>query len=250
MTDGKKLSDRVYDALRQDILATRIQPGEKLSEAQLAARYGVSRAPIRDAFARLEQDRLVEVRPQVGTIVSQISEDAAMNVVAIRLLLEPPAARAAASNLTDEDRERLRTAFERLSSLAPNSEAKKLQLFETDGLLHALIWERCGNPEVKRILDRYRGQIQRVRHSNAELGNRLQPSEREIREIYQALLRGDGEGSARALARHLKNIGRAVKSIFAALASQAPARKSASDPQPNTRGASAVKPAASIHTPR
>jgi DNA-binding GntR family transcriptional regulator len=224
MRDSMKLSDRVYDALRRDILATRIRPGEKLSEAQLAARYGVSRAPVRDALSRLEQDNLVVVRPQIGTIVSPISEDAIMNILEVRMLLEPEAARKAAGNLTEDDRETLSRHFERLAQLEPGSETKKRALFETDGLLHSVIWERCGNPAIKRILDGYRGAIQRIRLSNAEFGNRLEPSEQEIRAIFSALHRGDGAESARAIAQHLENIGKALRSIFASMPTATQAR--------------------------
>jgi GntR family transcriptional regulator, rspAB operon transcriptional repressor len=211
------ISEKVYDELRRDILEARIPPGEKLSEVQLANRFGVSRAPVRDAITRLQQDHLVQVKPQIGTIVSPISEETISNVLEVRILLEPHAAEKAAANFTDEDREILSYHFDRLSKLDPDSEARKRKLYETDALLHNLIWDRCGNPEIKFILDRYRGEIQRIRLSNAELGNRLAPSEQEIRAIFEALDRGDGAETARALGLHLENIRKALKTIFAAL---------------------------------
>jgi len=214
----KNLSEQVYDSLRRDILEVRILPGEKLSEMQLAARFRVSRAPVRDAITRLQKDHLVQVRPQIGTIVSPISQQNILNVLEIRMLLEPHAAKRAASNFTDQDRELLAYNFHLLSKLEPESEARKRKLHETDALLHQLIWERCGNPEIMLILDRYRGEIQRIRLSNAELGNRLNPSEQEIRAIFDALVHGDGPQAARALRVHLENIQGAVVTIFAALA--------------------------------
>ncbi len=224
MLNNRNLSEKIYDCLRQDILTARIPSGEKLSEVQLAERFGVSRAPIRSAITRLQQAHLVQVRPQVGTIVSPISEEMIMNILEIRILLEPHAAQRAASELTEDDRYALSQHFDRLSKLPPDSEARKLKLFETDALLHDLIWQRCGNPEIVQILDRYRGQIQRVRLSNADLGHRLAPSEQEIRAIFEALNRSDGIESARALTVHLENIRKAVKSIFASLTLSAPVK--------------------------
>jgi DNA-binding GntR family transcriptional regulator len=145
-----------------------------------------------------------------------------MNVLEVRILLEPPAARRAASNFTEDDRELLSHHFQRLAMLDPDSKAKKRMLYETDALLHNLIWERCGNPEIKLILDRYRGEIQRIRLSNAELGNRLAPSEQEIRAIFDALHRGDGDATSIALTQHLENIREAVKVIFSALSGGVP----------------------------
>jgi GntR family transcriptional regulator, rspAB operon transcriptional repressor len=81
------IGDQVYKALRLEIMEMRIKPGEKLSEVQLAQRFNVSRAPVRDAIRRLRQEKLVLVKPQVGTIVSLIFPDQATEICDVRLLL-------------------------------------------------------------------------------------------------------------------------------------------------------------------
>lgn len=182
----------------------------------------------------------MQVRPQVGTIVSPISEDMIMNILEVRILLEPHAAQMAASRITEEDRELLSQHFDRLARLGFDSEARKRKLFETDALLHDLIWQRCGNPEIGLILDRYRGQIQRIRLSNADLGNRLAPSEQEIRAIFDALNRGDEIESAKTLTAHLENIRTAVKSIFAALSGGSP-EKAKTEANSRARSADQLK---------
>ena len=67
------IGDSVYEQLLEEILTLQYLPGEKLSEILLAEKYGVSRAPVRNALGRLEQDGLVRIKPQSGTIVSEIS---------------------------------------------------------------------------------------------------------------------------------------------------------------------------------
>src|SRR5690349_478510 len=58
---------QVYARLRAAIIAAEFEPGRQLSENELAARLGVSRTPVREALARLREERLVEIVPQLGT---------------------------------------------------------------------------------------------------------------------------------------------------------------------------------------
>jgi DNA-binding GntR family transcriptional regulator len=213
MEPHKNLTESIYEILRTDILKSTIKPGEKLSEVRLAKRFNVSRAPIRDAITKLQQDQLVLVKPQVGTIIMPVSLKKAKDILQIRLLLEPYAAQIAAQKITKEDRELLRDQFEKLARVKDAGEGKKQRLFETDWLLHNLIWERCENPEIKAIINNYRDEMQRVRRSTVELKNRMLPSEKEMREIYKALLANKGPQARKAMVTHLANILRAVQSI-------------------------------------
>ena len=63
-------TSEIYDALKEDILALRLEPGSKMSEASVAEKYGVSRSPIRKVFNKLESENLLTVLPQKGTFVS------------------------------------------------------------------------------------------------------------------------------------------------------------------------------------
>jgi GntR family transcriptional regulator, rspAB operon transcriptional repressor len=209
----KNLADHIYESLRKDILELRIIPGEKLSEVQLAQKFSVSRAPVRDAISRLHQENFLIVKPQVGTMVMPVSLQKARDILQVRILLEPFAARLAVPNLVKEDLESLDFQFLRLGKAEEIGEKKK-RLYEADSVLHNLLWERCGNAEIKNILDKYRGEIQRIRLSNAELANRLMPSEKEMREIYKALVARDSVRAGKAVLLHLKNIQKAVEKIL------------------------------------
>ncbi len=86
------LRNGIYDAVRADILACRLAPGNEMREQDLAARYKVSRAPVRDALLRLERDDLVTVVPRQGSRVNPISIADARDLFQLRLLLEPACA--------------------------------------------------------------------------------------------------------------------------------------------------------------
>ena len=90
------LRDRIYTSIRRSILSGEFLPGIELREQCLAERFRVSRSPIRDSLLRLEQENLVTVLPRQGYLVNPISIADVENMFALRLLIEPVCAAAAA----------------------------------------------------------------------------------------------------------------------------------------------------------
>ena len=90
------LTEQAAEILRTDILACRLAPGATLSEAALAARTRLGRAPIRAALARLADEGLVLAVPRRGWVVSTVTIRDIHEVFDLRLILEPEAARRAA----------------------------------------------------------------------------------------------------------------------------------------------------------
>jgi DNA-binding GntR family transcriptional regulator len=90
------LRDTIYQSIRRAILICEFEPGQELREQILAERYHVSRSPIRDALLRLEQEKLVTVSPRQGYRVNSISASDSKDLFALRLLMEPVCAAAAA----------------------------------------------------------------------------------------------------------------------------------------------------------
>ncbi len=213
----RTLTDHIYESLRDDILELRLRPGEKLSEVKLAERYGVSRAPIRNVIARLEQAKLVVVRPQIGTLISPISFEKLLDILEVRLLLEPQAAAAAAERIDAGDLELLDEAFRRFEKETADSEAGRKAHFETDALLHRTVWKWCGNAEIAHILESYRGEIYRIRISNSELAHRLVPTAAEMRVIYQAIRSHSAEEAREAMRRHVFNTRQTVAGLLETL---------------------------------
>lgn len=84
----RPVSELVLDRLRQDIIEDRFALGEKISEGQLSEVYGVTKAPIRSAYIRLEGEGLIEIRPQHGTFVFRPSVDELRALCELRTALE------------------------------------------------------------------------------------------------------------------------------------------------------------------
>jgi len=95
------LAERAYELIRLDILTFRLRPGEKTSERQLAERYGLGMAPIRSALPRLVQEGLVEKTGERGTFIAPLTLRAVRDTYQMRFLLEPAAAKLAATRGMD-----------------------------------------------------------------------------------------------------------------------------------------------------
>jgi DNA-binding GntR family transcriptional regulator len=89
------LHEQVFRALRKEILAGRMKPGEKLLEAEVAVRFGLSRNPVREAIAHLEQIGLVRNIPNRGTYVAKLSQEEAHDMLLLRAHFELLAVRLA-----------------------------------------------------------------------------------------------------------------------------------------------------------
>ena len=200
------LTDKIYNALRDDIINLRIKPSTKLSEAKLAADYKVSRGPIRNVVQRLVQDELVEVKPQIGTIVMPISLQKARDILQVRLLLEPFAAEEAAKKAAPDELAELEAELNELERLPEDSAEKKTSLFAADNLLHQTIWRLCGNHEIAHIITNYKNEMLRIRLSTLELANRLTPSAKEMEHIFQTLKDRDPAAARQAMETHIGNI--------------------------------------------
>ncbi|MCS6773480.1 MAG: GntR family transcriptional regulator [Anaerolineae bacterium] len=109
---------RVYSQLREMILNSKLEPGEWLRQEQLAALFGVSRTPVREALRMLAQEQLVEFVKNHGVRVVPLSWEEFEELYALRIGLEGLAARLAAEQATDEDIASLREAFAHIEQLA------------------------------------------------------------------------------------------------------------------------------------
>src|SRR2546423_13163446 len=93
LQDHPSLQEKVYDHLKQAILAGEIEPGERLLETRLAQSLGVSRIPVREAIRKLEREGLIVVFPRRGVYASSLSPRDVDEVYAVRAVLEGLAAR-------------------------------------------------------------------------------------------------------------------------------------------------------------
>ena len=157
--ERRTTTDIVFDELREEIASLKLLPGTKLSEADIARRFGVSRQPVRDAFARLENLDLLLIRPQRATEVRKFIMPRISHARFVRLAVELEVIRRACSVWDGDHTKILERNLEEQKSAV---EAEELDRFHVlDYEFHKLICELCGLPmafetiqECKQHVDR------------------------------------------------------------------------------------------------
>jgi DNA-binding GntR family transcriptional regulator len=102
-TSRSSLRQRIYAAIKNDIITCKLAPGEPLSENQFVERFQVSKTPIREAFTSLEQDHLVEYIANRGFMVAPISVNDVKEIFEARLFYETALFKLALKKITPED---------------------------------------------------------------------------------------------------------------------------------------------------
>jgi DNA-binding GntR family transcriptional regulator len=140
----------VADALEEDILAGRIAPGAPLHQLDLAAAFGVSRVPVREALHMLLERQLAVRVPRKGVIARPITVQGVRDVFAARRILDAEATRLATARMGPAEIASLEAIIER-QRMAARAHDLAVSL-ATDRTFHATIWGACGNDVLAGLL--------------------------------------------------------------------------------------------------
>jgi len=154
------LRDAAYVAIRDAIVRGDILPGASVNNAELAERLGLSRAPLRDALARLAHEGLVETKPQSYTRVTPLVLRDVRDAAQVVRAMHEVAARAAASRLTAEQIDAMRQANRRFEAATKVGDLDAAM--DADDELHGVLVQACGNRAVAATIERYTPLIRRL----------------------------------------------------------------------------------------
>lgn len=156
--DGMSDGGDVVGCLRQLILVGEYEPDERLIEAQLAKRLGVSRTPVRQALTMLEAEGLVEISPNRGAMVCSFSTEDVGDIYDLRAVLEGYAARRAADRISEDELIRLRSLAEAQEAITPGSfedhEEEIRHLVATNQEFHGTIVAASRNGRLEKLIHR------------------------------------------------------------------------------------------------
>ena len=201
----------VQAAIRDAIVRAELPPGAKLSENELADRFGVSRTPIREALGRLRDDRLVQVVPQLGTFVARISIQAISDAHFIREALECAAIRPAAEQAGEEDMAALEENIRSQERVRDSGDLDAWYLL--DDAYHRYLCDLSGHPAVWPVSERAKSHLNRLRRISLSLPDYLPEMVVEHREIATAVGARDADGAEQALRHHLRMVLREIPRI-------------------------------------
>jgi DNA-binding GntR family transcriptional regulator len=192
-TRPRSKKDRIYQALRHEILTLGLVPGRVLVEGALARRFRASKTPVREALACLAQDGLVEILPRRGYLVTAVTVRDLHELFELRAALEGQAAELAAGRITAEEL----AALERLL-VAPETlvERRTLRRFlDRNRRFHLAIARASRNGRLERLIARTMDEMARLIAIGYETGHHA--------EIVAALRSGDARRARAAAVEHI-----------------------------------------------
>jgi len=200
--DIRTLSDRLVDVVRDFILSGAIAPDVPTRQDALAAELRVSKIPLREALARLEQDGLVVSYANRGFFVRPMSPDEAEEIYALRIKLEPDAAAHACLKADDADRERARLALEQFDV---DAAAQKPTVGALNRAFHLALVRPGGQRVTTNIVARLHVLADRYVRKHLEPKGRFLNAEAEHHEMLEAWLKRRDARVRKLITQHLEH---------------------------------------------
>lgn len=193
--------DTVADTLREAILDGTLPAGAKLRETQIAAELGISRAPLREAFRRLEEEGLILKVPFVGAFVAEISESSINDIARLRAVLEPWALREGWDTLQSEKLPYLRSLIDRLDAAAHESNIQ-------DGTaahlaFHRTIYESAGNEALVNLWRGWENQLRLFLAADYRAYDDPMWTHHAHASLLETIVRGDLRAAQKLIASHI-----------------------------------------------
>lgn len=193
-------SNQLAQQLEEMIFTGQLRPGEKLEEAMIAARFGVSRTPVREAIQRLVATGMVEVRRRKGTIVTQLTMPRLIGMIEMMAEMDILAARLAARRATIEERNGLKEILSRAREAVGDQKAYTRLNRE----FHWALYSATHNHYLEDVALRTWKVLQPYRNFRLDQPARRQTSLAEHESIYEAIRTSDGDLAGRQMASHVK----------------------------------------------
>jgi DNA-binding GntR family transcriptional regulator len=191
----------LVERLREDILAGRLEPGSRLVESALTARFTVSRGPVREALRRLSADGLIEHRPHRGAVVRRLTEREIRELFLIRIEIEALAAHLAAVSDAPGARARFAASIEPIHSDSPRNSCDYLK---ENAAFHDAVMALADNHELRSLAGRLQLPLIMAQVSDVLTPPVLNASVREHRAIAEAILARDPETASTRMRKHLE----------------------------------------------
>jgi DNA-binding GntR family transcriptional regulator len=201
---ASSLRERVETALSAAIRSGEMAPGELFSAPTLAARFGVSATPVREAMLNLEKRGFVETVRNKGFRVTGVSDKDLHDIVEVRQLLEPPIARRLAGRIPEDAYPELRALAERIVDSA--ARGSLTEYLEADGVFHAAVTAFTDNPRLGELITELRSQTRLPGLAGLLATEELAASAHEHLELLDLLRDGRGAEAERLMHRHIAHV--------------------------------------------
>ena len=196
----RPLYEEVAERLRNSIFSHEYAPGAWIDEQSIAAEYGISRTPMREAIKVLAAEGLITMKMRRGAYVTEVSKSDLNQIFTVLALLEGQACREAATKATEKQLEALDSIHLKLERAAADRNLD--EFFVINQSFHEKIQEISSNPWMKRTIDDLKKVLKLQRRDSLSKRGRMESSLLEHRKILSALLARDPDLSEKLMKEH------------------------------------------------
>ncbi|AUA08605.1 FCD domain-containing protein [Streptomyces sp. SID8361] len=204
LAPASSLRDRVEEAIAAAIVSGQMPAGEVFSAPNLAARFGVSATPVREAMLNLAKRGMVDIVRNKGFRVTAVSEDELRAIVDVRQLLEGPAVRRLAGTLSGADLTRLRGLAEEIVRGARDGDLARY--LQADTTFHLTLLKLVGNMRLHDIVADLRAQTRLTGLADLVATEELEASAHEHLDLLDLLEAGAADECERLMSRHIGHV--------------------------------------------
>lgn len=204
----RTLSERVFDIVREQIVTGALATDTPLRQDALAAGLGVSKIPVREALARLEQEGLLTSHANRGYVVPAMSAAQADEIYDLRLAIEPAAAARAACHATEAQRQTALAAFAALDDAASHDLAAVAM---RNRQFHTALVTPGARLLTAQLVERLAILAERYVIAHLQPAGRESRAHREHSQLLEAWLAADGAAVRQLLSAHIRGTGDDLK---------------------------------------
>lgn len=212
---SQNIVQKLRDQIENGIVSGEFPAGRRLDETQLAARFGVSRTPVREALIQLGAIGLIEIRPRRGAIVVEPAPHRIYEMFEVMAELEAMAGAHAARRYTDDDRAALEAAHCRCLRSAEAGDADAY--YYDNEVFHEAVYAASHNGFLQEQCLALHRRLRPYRRLQLRVRNRMETSLAEHERVVKAILSGDSNSAAAALRTHVAVQGERFSDLVARL---------------------------------
>lgn len=199
---GAAIGPQLYLILRECIIQNDIQPGSRISESEIARLFSVSRQPVREAFNKLAEEDLLEIRPQRGTFVCKISSASVVEARFVREAIEADIVKILAE---DPDKALISELRKQLANHRQVCSKERKRFMELDDLFHQTLAEGAGKTYAWYVVEGLKAQMDRVRFLSLLKFPRKKVIDQHTA-IVDAIEAGDVQQTEAAIRSHMREV--------------------------------------------
>jgi len=197
------IGTQLYRYLRESIIRGELHPGQALSEAEIARQHSTSRQPVREAFIKLAEERLVSIQPQRGTFVVKISVADVLDARFVREAIEVAVTQEAATSAPPAAIKEMRLLIEKQKAVSHGHNDEFLALDEE---FHRTIALSVGRAHAWRVIESIKAQMDRIRYLSLDDATPIPLLIEQHTRMVDGIEAGDPTAAAAATRSHLREI--------------------------------------------